>query len=737
MFDPKHFDALHLLGIISSQLGRPEAAVEVLAMAIAQNGRSAECQFSMAAALYALGRMSEAAAHFTRAIALKPGYFAAHVNLGNILFLDGRLAEARAQYERALALDPRSALTLMNLGNVLLQEGKPQEAAAMYRRALASQPNYVDACTNLGIALAAQGQWEEAAAQYRRAIALAPAASEAHISLGEIALAQGDLAQALSCARRALAIKESNQAKAFFTRSAKHLRVFPAEDHFRNMVGRAMSEGWCRPSDLSPVAAELFKLSEAGRAVVERVAAAWPARPPAKDLWSPSELAAVSKDRGLCALLESAPVRDVAIERFLTTARAVLLDAALATDGPGVSEEALGFFAALAQQCFINEYVFADTEEETRKVTQLREALSAALAAAAAIPTLRPIAVAAYMPLHKVAGAQTLLERRWPDAVARVLDRQVKEPLAERELRQSMPRLTSVRDEVSLLVQGQYEEMPYPRWIKAAPAVKPATIDQYLRNRFPQVPFRPLGKREIEVLVAGCGTGRYLIEIANGLLGPKILGVDLSLTSLGYAKRMAQSLGLANIEFAQADILELGSIGRSFDVIDASGVLHHLRDPAAGWRVLVSLLQPGGVMHVGLYSALARVNVRAARTFIAQRGYGQSAEAIRQCRQEIMSATGGAPLQIVASYADFFTTSECRDLLFHVQEHQLTIPEIKQFLADNKLTFRGFVTEAARDYRQKFPEDPAMTDLDHWQQFESENPDIFIDMYEFWIQKPV
>ena len=187
MFDPKHFDALHLLGVISSQLGRPEAAVEVLAKAVTQNGRSAECQFSMAAALYALGRMSEAAAHFRSAIALKPGYFAAHVNLGNILFLDGQLAEARAQYERALALDSRSALTLMNLGNVLLQEGKPQEAAAMYRRALASQPNYVDACTNLGIALAAQGQWEEAAAQYRRAIALAPAASEAHISLGEIA----------------------------------------------------------------------------------------------------------------------------------------------------------------------------------------------------------------------------------------------------------------------------------------------------------------------------------------------------------------------------------------------------------------------------------------------------------------------------------------------------------------------------------------------------------------------
>ena len=71
-------------------------------------------------------------------------------------------------------------------------------------------------------------------------------------------------------------------------------------------------------------------------------------------------------------------------------------------------------------------------------------------------------------------------------------------------------------------------------------------------------------------------------------------------------RRKAHELGLANIEHAQADILKLDSLDRRFDVIETAGVLHHLADPAAGWRLLLSLLRPNGLMFVGLYSALAR-----------------------------------------------------------------------------------------------------------------------------------
>ena len=164
-------------------------------------------------------------------------------------------------------------------------------------------------------------------------------------------------------------------------------------------------------------------------------------------------------------------------------------------------------------------------------------------------------------------------------------------------------------------------------------------------------------------------------------------------------------------------------------------MLHHLGDPAQGWRVLLSLLRPGGFMHIGLYSALARADIRAARAFIAERGYGDTSADIRRCRQDLVAQPGSSPLKTVTAFGDFFTTSEFRDLLFHVQEHQLTIPQIKEFLEDNGLAFLGFTGPLVQAYRRRFPNDPALTDLDQWHVFETEHPDAFVNMYQFWVQK--
>ncbi len=79
--------------------------------------------------------------------------------------------------------------------------------------------------------------------------------------------------------------------------------------------------------------------------------------------------------------------------------------------------------------------------------------------------------------------------------------------------------------------------------------------------------------------------------------------------------------------------------------------------------------------------------------------------------------------------------SECRDLLFHVQEHQFTIPEISAFLAETGFTFVGFETPARGAYLRRFPSDQAAVDLANWTTFEIENPSTFAQMYQFWIQK--
>jgi hypothetical protein len=161
-------------------------------------------------------------------------------------------------------------------------------------------------------------------------------------------------------------------------------------------------------------------------------------------------------------------------------------------------------------------------------------------------------------------------------------------------------------------------------------------------------------------------------------------------------------------------------------------VLHHLADPAAGWRVLLSLLRPHGLMLVGLYSATARQSLTAARAFIAERGYRATADDIRACRQELTQRSGMPP------FRDFSSISGCRDLLFNVMEHQFTIPQIAEFLDANGLTFLGFEQlppHVLRQFQQQFPDTGAMRDLESWHAFEQAHPLTFGNMYFFWIQK--
>jgi SAM-dependent methyltransferase len=286
-------------------------------------------------------------------------------------------------------------------------------------------------------------------------------------------------------------------------------------------------------------------------------------------------------------------------------------------------------------------------------------------------------------------------------------------------------------------VREQYEENPYPRWINLPPPGKALPIDGYLHQRFPLAPFRPLRKgADIDVLVAGCGTGAEPISAARELSDVQILAIDLSLSSLGYAMRKTAEFGIKNIQYAQADIVKVRSIGRTFDVILSGGVLHHLANPVAGLRELLAVLRPGGFMRLGLYSERARRAVVAARQFIAVQGYTPDAEDIRRCRQDLIAK--GGQFESLAYAADFYSTSECRDLLFHVQEHRFTIPQIGRMLQDTGLKFIGFSIDPRilKKYAARYPADRAQMDLDHWNSFEEAFPDTFAAMYNFWVQKP-
>jgi 2-polyprenyl-3-methyl-5-hydroxy-6-metoxy-1,4-benzoquinol methylase len=481
------------------------------------------------------------------------------------------------------------------------------------------------------------------------------------------------------------------------------------------------------------IVAMLLQVNPPLRAAISRLASGSAGTAVLGD-WIPTgDFRAVARDPLLRSLLELAPVRDLHLERFLTQTRRGLLAVACAsrtTDRPDTSH--LEFSCALARQCFLNEYVFDAQPEEREQVSELQEKLAAELTANCPVPGLWPALLASYMPLASIPAAKLLLERSWPSALRAVLRQQLIEPEEERKCRQNIPRLTPIENAVSLLVQNQYEENPYPRWVAPISAGEPTNVDAYLRRLFPSANFSQ-GPASAEILVAGCGTGQQSIATARRFIGANVLAVDLSLSSLAYAKRMTDEMKVRNVDYGQADILNLGSLGRSFDVIEASGVLHHMAEPMQGWRSLLALLRSGGFMNMGLYSKTGRQLVQRGREFVAEKGYRPTADDIRRLRQDLLAT----PLSGLWKWGDYFSTSECRDLLFHVQEHQTTIPEIESFIGEHGLSFIGFhvMPQIADAYRRRFPNDISLTDLSCWNAFEAENPYTFASMYQFWIQK--
>jgi len=529
------------------------------------------------------------------------------------------------------------------------------------------------------------------------------------------------------------------RAKAAFAQSVAHAQFAADDPPVRAALTAAINEGWTNPHELFSSAVSLIRLDGRIAGCVRRANDSWPARPTRAALFGAEGLAALAADRLLQAVLEAAPVKSIHLERFLTCARHALLESASSGQTPDAADvAALGFYASLARQCFINEFLFDWQDEERLAAASCRARLLALLEAGVTVPPLLVLAVAAYFPLQLLPDAGRLLAAGHPVALDEVLRQQIGEPLRERALAASIERLTPVTDQVSRAVRDQYEQNPYPRWVRMSAHEEPLPFNARLQRLLPFARFAPLADdRTPEILVAGCGTGRDAILVARQFRGARVLAIDLSLSSLSYAKRKTQQLGVQNIEYAQADILRLTECARTFDVIGAVGVLHHLADPFEGWRILLTRLRPGGFMCLGLYSQTARRAVVRARELIAARGYANTSEGIRRFREDVIAGETSAEIRSLARSPGFYSMSECRDLAFHVQEQQLTLAQIGSFLGEPGLRFIGFELDARvlDQYRARFGEDTACTSLRNWARFEAENPDTFTAMYRFWIQR--
>ena len=646
--------------------------------------------------------------------------------LGAILNQSGRILESLYASQKSLKLDPQDADAHNNVGITFKELGRLEDAEKSLRQAIELKPDYAGAYNNLGITLKDLGRLDESELSLRQAIGLKPDYAEALSNLGNTLKELGKLEEAIGSYRQAINIKP-DFTKAYFN-MGKALKGI----YFKKFMP-GLPEIICeifekkilvRPGDLAKVAISLLKFDPVIKYAL-KIHYSGDMVPLLQ-----GNILNLSKTPLLLKLMQSCPIPDIELEGLFKNIRSTIL---LNISSIENNSDILELQIAIASQCFINEYLYDLTEEENKELRILEYSIRDNINNGKQPKPIELLILASYKAFNEYSFCSQIT---FPVELESLQRMQIIEPKKEKKIKLKLPLLQQVTDKVSCKVREQYEQDPYPRWINLELPLTSKPISSIIKDIELKVTDISINQtKNPKILIAGCGTGQHSIATAARFKDCDVLAVDLSLSSLAYAKRKTDELRLLNIEYMQADILHLGALNRQFDIIESAGVLHHMNDPMEGWRVLADCLKVGGLMKIGLYSDLARKNIAQIRNEIKQTNVGSSTADIKLFRNYIINSDKEHH-NLISVTPDFYSMSELRDLLFHVKEHRFTIHKIKECLAQLGLIFCGFESDKIlKKFKAQYLSENAAYDLDKWDSFEKENPKEFSNMYQFWCQK--
>lgn len=205
--NPRHSDALHLLGVIAQQQGQHSLAIELIEAAIAQNSSIAHYHHNLGNTYLQSKHPAEAAECYRRAVQLKPDYYEAHNGLGNALTDLKLMDKAIESYVKAVRLNPSFAEAHYNLGRSLAQAERFQEAIASYLSAIEFDNRRPEYFYNLGGIFFREKAYPEAIQCYQAVLTLQPEDAEALCSLGAAYVATHKKQEGETLLRRAIALK--------------------------------------------------------------------------------------------------------------------------------------------------------------------------------------------------------------------------------------------------------------------------------------------------------------------------------------------------------------------------------------------------------------------------------------------------------------------------------------------------------------------------------------------------
>jgi tetratricopeptide (TPR) repeat protein len=210
--NPSCWMAHYNLGIVLSEKGKADQAIDHYKRAVDLRPDYAEAHYNLGRLLVEQGQFDEAIAHYEKAAAINPADAEAQNNLGVTLFGIGRVDDATAHYQKALEIEPDYAEASCNLASALIAKGDFDGAIARYTACLAAIPDQEEARYNLASALLRKGRIDEAIIQYQKVLEVHPDSADAHANLGNAWLAKRRVRDAMTEFSKALQIAPENLA---------------------------------------------------------------------------------------------------------------------------------------------------------------------------------------------------------------------------------------------------------------------------------------------------------------------------------------------------------------------------------------------------------------------------------------------------------------------------------------------------------------------------------------------
>lgn len=654
--------------------------------------------------------------------------------------------------KQALEINPTGIKGLNLFARIELFLEKPLQAQAVIQRALNAKPDSPTALFSAGHIALALGQLDSAEHYFNASLKISKVATRSASSLAYTYLEQGKYVEAFQLYQELIKTQanDSHIRNKLFE-SASHINADFYSQELEANILRYLEFNDVDHSLLRNLATTLLhhKLQ-----ITEEN--------------TPLEFDQIASDPLLLTTLKSFYFCDVILERLFISLRQTLLFNTV--QNMSIPSPHIELAHSMARQAQLNEYVWPITKNEEEIIEGLENLLyqitqeaqwtlddiAPAILILAQYKDLSQTAIASIFDINSIKKElkssylsdivqYSILDRNNEINIAKALPVWRKHKYTDKSFidTDSINTSSIENTSVSQKVQNQYEANPYPRW-KDIGFNTSGSYQQALSKNFPQLNLSHWqGKEKLNILVAGCGTGRQAIRLASYFTDLNVVAIDLSKRSLAYAKQQADRYKVSNIQFIQADILEFSSFPVLFDIIECSGVLHHMESPEKGLQSLQQLLSPTGVMKLALYSEAARKQVITFRKLIEQ-SQQQSGKNLDQrlLRQALlMNQIPGDWSDIINSH-DFFSMSNCRDLIFHEQEHQFTPDTISNLLSGNQLDFIGMLpTNSGRRAFEKIigtglnQDNKNNNTLKNWNRVEQEKSDIFSGMYQFYCRK--